>query len=165
MAAGPVNSPRMKDAYSKKPSRQGFWPDPKTEAFRRPVRFLQEDHLHISRETDPISVSIFLEKGYKVYFSYNEDVVRNQDFTVPECTYYAHNNKFNCLNYVNNDNFVNDDNINKNISDKNNNDIIDDVRMWSNKVPECTPYSFNSHKNVNKKYTYSGYLCSFINPP
>ena len=27
-------------------------------------------------------------------------------------------------------------------------------------MPECTPLSYNS----NKKYTYPGYLCSFINP-
>ena len=35
--------------------------------------------------------------------------------------------------------------------------------MRSNKVPERTPFSYDLH--INKKSTYQGYMCSFINLP
>ena len=142
-----MNSPRIKDENSKKSPRQGSWPDPNTEAFRRPVRTLQEDHLHISRDTDPYSVPNFLKQGYQIYFVRNsddEDDVISPESKVPESTYYKCTSKYDCLNLVNNN-----DDIDINNSDLNNKDVMDnniidlndviDERMWGKRCRNAHP--------------------------
>ena len=159
---------------TKKPSGKGFWPNPETEAFRRPVRSLHKDHLHPSGERNPyllenqdISVSHFLKKGKPVYFINEEEA--SPYFKVPECTSFSYKNHFDLLNIINdtNDvNVINDFNDINDVIDTNYVNVINDfkdindvnyVKMWRVKVPECThpSYGNNPHKPVyknNKKY-------------
>ena len=92
-----------------------------------------------------------MARGYHIYFSDSEE----DAFLFPYKEYndFTHTNKFDCLNFICNDNDIKDVNF-----VLNNNDYA-----WSNKVPECTPYNFDL--NNKKIYTYSGYICSIINPP
>ena len=184
---------------------QGFWPNPITEAFRRPIRTQPENHLHNKKATDPYSVINVQKNGYQIYFIENsdddddDDDETSQESTEQECTQCICFNKIDLLNVVNNNDIKDDFEINdidlcnkymmnNNINDlndvmnedirgqippkyNNSNNMIDNKfynnnhydmneKMWSKNVPECTSLSYNS----NKKYTYTGYLCSFIKP-
>ena len=149
MAAGPIDSPIVTNEKLIKPSGKGFWPDPGTEAFRRPTRSPHKDHLNFKREKNPNSVNYFVQKGIPVYFVNTSDEEEVTSYTtVPECTNFVHKNQFECINFVNDDYT-----------------FIDE--MWRNTVPECTDFIYNNYLHevdYKNKNTYPGYQCSFIYP-
>ena len=92
-----------------------------------------------------------MARGYHIYFSdSDEDALL---FPCKKYNDYAHTNKFDYINFINDENEVKDESFVSN--------NIDYIR--NNEVPECTPFNFDIH--INKKYTYSGYICSIINLP
>ena len=117
-------------------------------------------------------------KGYNIYFPHLEEVIL---FSCNNHFDFSHNNKFDYLAYVNNDDYdnkfdylehVNNDDYDKFINDVNFDytDIINNVKydlyydddVWRYKVPERTPFYFDLYNN--KQNTYTGYICSIINP-
>ena len=81
---------------------KGFWPNPETEAFRRPVRSLYKDHLYPRGERDlcllknqDVLVNNFLRRGKPDYFV-GEGA--SPYFNVSECTNFAHKNHYDLLN-------------------------------------------------------------------
>ena len=164
LAAGP--NPPMQ--CSESPG-QSYWPNPNKEAFRRPLRTRQEVHLNDQKGDNPHFISHMRAKGYTIYFQ--DDYEEKENFLCLNNNYmvnFAHKNKFECLNDINdlknNNDYMNIDcNDDKNITDCVCNDCNDnnDGVTWSNEVPESTKNACYKNKNKN---TYPGYMCSIINP-